>query len=144
MSLSNYLWKGKIPGKLRFVWTIVMHNHWSVTAWNLITDIVLFLPQDNCVTLYIEQVRVNEPWHSKGSFYFGSDWGFWCIQKIHSARGYAMMGAAMLKRHQFVQSLWALYRLVVSSITWGSQVQSLFHIFIFMVNCMILGTRTFC
>ena len=28
-----------------------------------------------------------------------------------------MMGAAMLKRHQFVQSLWALYRLVVSSIT---------------------------
>ena len=28
-----------------------------------------------------------------------------------------MMGAAMLKRHQFVWSLWALYRLVVSSIT---------------------------
>ena len=28
-----------------------------------------------------------------------------------------MMGAAMLKHHQFVQSLWALYRLVVSSIT---------------------------
>ena len=28
-----------------------------------------------------------------------------------------MMGAAMLKRHRFVQSLWALYRLVVSSIT---------------------------
>ena len=28
-----------------------------------------------------------------------------CIQKIHSARGYAMMGAAMLKRHQFVRSL---------------------------------------
>ena len=28
-----------------------------------------------------------------------------------------MMGAAMLKSHQFVQSLWALYRLVVSSIT---------------------------
>ena len=37
-----------------------------------------------------------------------------------------MMGAAMLKRHQFVQSLWALYRLVVSSITWGSQAQPLF------------------
>ena len=34
-----------------------------------------------------------------------------------------MMGAAMLKRHRFVQSLWALYRLVVSSITWGSQAQ---------------------
>ena len=30
---------------------------------------------------------------------------------------YPMMGAAMLKRHQFVLSLWALYRLVVSSIT---------------------------
>ena len=30
-----------------------------------------------------------------------------------------MMGEAMLKRHQFVWSLWALYRLVVSSITWG-------------------------
>ena len=28
-----------------------------------------------------------------------------------------MMGAAMLKHHQFVRSLWALYRLVVSSIT---------------------------
>ena len=28
-----------------------------------------------------------------------------------------MMGAAMLKHHRFVQSLWALYRLVVSSIT---------------------------
>ena len=28
-----------------------------------------------------------------------------------------MMGAAMLKCHQFVWSLWALYRLVVSSIT---------------------------
>ena len=28
-----------------------------------------------------------------------------------------MMGAAMLKRHRFVWSLWALYRLVVSSIT---------------------------
>ena len=37
-----------------------------------------------------------------------------------------MMGAAMLKRHQVVRSLWALYRLVVSSITWGSQVQPLF------------------
>ena len=37
-----------------------------------------------------------------------------------------MMGAAMLKRHRFVQSLWALYRLVVSSITWGSQAQALF------------------
>ena len=36
-----------------------------------------------------------------------------------------MMGAAMLKRHQFVQSLWALYRLVVSSIMWGSQAQPL-------------------
>ena len=36
-----------------------------------------------------------------------------------------MMGAAMLKRHQFVQCLWAMYRLVVSSITWGSQVQPL-------------------
>ena len=36
-----------------------------------------------------------------------------------------MMGAAMLKRHQFVRSLWALYRLVVSSITWGSQAQPL-------------------
>ena len=36
-----------------------------------------------------------------------------------------MMGAAMLKRHQFVWSLWALYRLVVSSITWGSQAQPL-------------------
>ena len=50
---------------------------------------------------------------------------YWCIQKIHSTRGYAMMGAAMLKRHQFVRSLWALYRLVVSSITWGSQAQPL-------------------
>ena len=30
-----------------------------------------------------------------------------------------MMGAAMLKRHQFVWSLWALYRLVVSSIGGG-------------------------
>ena len=38
-----------------------------------------------------------------------------------------MMGAAMLKRHQFVQSLWALYRLMVSSIMWGSQVQPLFN-----------------
>ena len=28
-----------------------------------------------------------------------------------------MMGAAMLTRHRFVRSLWALYRLVVSSIT---------------------------
>ena len=28
-----------------------------------------------------------------------------------------MMGAAMLKRHRFVRSLWALYRPVVSSIT---------------------------
>ena len=28
-----------------------------------------------------------------------------------------MMGAAMLKCHRFVWSLWALYRLVVSSIT---------------------------
>ena len=36
------------------------------------------------------------------------------------------MGAAMLKRYQFVWSLWALYRLVVSSITWGSQAQPLF------------------
>ena len=49
-----------------------------------------------------------------------------CIQKIHSARGYAMMGAAMLKRHQFVWSRWALYRLVVSTITWGSQAQPLY------------------
>ena len=39
-----------------------------------------------------------------------------------------MMGAAMLKRHQFVQSLWALYRLVVSSIMWGSQVQPLYTV----------------
>ena len=39
-----------------------------------------------------------------------------------------MMGAAMLKRHQFVQPLWALYRLVVSSITWGSQAQPLCEI----------------
>ena len=38
-----------------------------------------------------------------------------------------MMGAAMLKRHQFVRSLWELYRLVVSSITWGSQAQPLFQ-----------------
>ena len=38
-----------------------------------------------------------------------------------------MMGAAMLKHHQFVRSLWALYRLVVSSITWGSQAQPLLH-----------------
>ena len=53
---------------------------------------------------------------------------YWCIQKIHSARGYAMMGAATLKRHRFVRSLWALYRLVVSSITWGSQAQPLFSI----------------
>ena len=37
-----------------------------------------------------------------------------------------MVGAAMLKRHQFVRSLWALYRLVVSSITWGSQAQPLY------------------
>ena len=37
-----------------------------------------------------------------------------------------MMGAAMLKRHQFVRSLWVLYRLVVS-ITWGSQVQPLLY-----------------
>ena len=44
---------------------------------------------------------------------------------LHSTRGYAMMGAAMLKHHQFVWSLWALYRLVVSSITWGSQAQPL-------------------
>ena len=36
--------------------------------------------------------------------------------KIHSAREYPMMGAAMWK-HQFARSLWALYRLVVSSIT---------------------------
>ena len=28
-----------------------------------------------------------------------------------------MMGAAVLKHHKFVWSLWALYRLVVSSIT---------------------------
>ena len=28
-----------------------------------------------------------------------------------------MMGAAMLNHHRFVRSLWALYRLVVSSIT---------------------------
>ena len=28
----------------------------------------------------------------------------WCIEKIHSARGPAMMGAAMLKRHRFVRS----------------------------------------
>ena len=39
-----------------------------------------------------------------------------------------MMGAAMLKRHQFVRALWALYRLVVSSITWGSQAQPLLQI----------------
>ena len=38
-----------------------------------------------------------------------------------------MMGAAMLKRHQFVRSLWALYRLVVSSITWWSQAQPLYY-----------------
>ena len=36
-----------------------------------------------------------------------------------------MMGAAILKRHQFVRSLWALYRLVVSYIMWGSQAQPL-------------------
>ena len=36
-----------------------------------------------------------------------------------------MMGAAMLKGHQFVQSLWALYRLLVSSIMWESQAQPL-------------------
>ena len=30
-----------------------------------------------------------------------------------------MMGAAMLKRHRFVWSLWALCRLVVSSITFA-------------------------
>ena len=83
---------------LRLVYTIVTQNRWSVTVWNLITDIVLFLPQDNCVTLYIEQVRVNEPWQSKGSFYFGSNWGFFNYQII----------------------------------------------FIFVVNCMILGTRIFC
>ena len=39
-----------------------------------------------------------------------------------------MMGAAMLKHHQFVWSLWALHRLVVSSITWGSQAQPLFFL----------------
>ena len=39
-----------------------------------------------------------------------------------------MMGAAMLKRHRFVWSLWALYRLVVSSITWGSQAQPLYEL----------------
>ena len=44
-----------------------------------------------------------------------------------------MMGAAMLKRHQFVQSLWALYRLVVSSITCGSQAQPLLLIY----NCTL-------
>ena len=52
--------------------------------------------------------------------------------KNTSARGYPMMGAAMLKRHRFVWSLWALYRLVVSSITFvrclyvGSQAQPLY------------------
>ena len=45
-----------------------------------------------------------------------------------------MMGAAMLKRHQFVRSLWALYRLVVSSITWGSQAQPL----LFTKNIMFI------
>ena len=39
-----------------------------------------------------------------------------------------MMGAAMLKHHQFVRSLWALYRLVVPSITWGSQAQPLYYL----------------
>ena len=44
-----------------------------------------------------------------------------------------MMGAAMLKRHRFVQSLLALYRLVVpvlhlfATCTWGSQAQPLFQ-----------------
>ena len=32
---------------------------------------------------------------------------------INNVRGYPMMGAAMLKRHRFAWSLWALYRLVV-------------------------------
>ena len=45
-----------------------------------------------------------------------------------------MMGAAMLKRHQFVRSLWALYRLVVSSIMWGTQAQPLFTLIIGTVN----------
>ena len=54
-----------------------------------------------------------------------------------------MMGAAMLKCHRFVQSLWALYRLVVSSITLaemctqGSQAQPLFY------TKSIPGTVTF-
>ena len=43
-----------------------------------------------------------------------------------------MMGVAMLKRHQFVRSLLALYRLVVSSITWGSQAQPLFQNYIYL------------
>ena len=46
-----------------------------------------------------------------------------------------MMGAAMLKRHRFVQSLWALYRLVVSSITWG------LIKFIFLYVVRICGIR---
>ena len=54
-----------------------------------------------------------------------------------------MMGAAMLQRHQFVWSLWALYRLVVSSITWGSQAQPLLFQLIFCCkaqpHCASLG-----
>ena len=45
-----------------------------------------------------------------------------------------MIKAAMLKRRIFVQSLWALYRLVVSSITWGSQAQPLLFTIITKLN----------
>ena len=52
--------------------------------------------------------------------------------------GYAMMGAAMLKHHQFVQSLWALYRLVVSSIRWGSQAQPLLSSIVMLLVLLLL------
>ena len=36
-----------------------------------------------------------------------------------------MMGAAMLKRHRFVQSLWSLYGVPFGTCTRGSQAQPL-------------------
>ena len=51
----------------------------------------------------------------------------WRIEKIHSARGSAIMGAALLKRHQFVRSFWESYGVrLVEMCTRESQAQPLF------------------
>ena len=102
-------------------WHDLFHALGHLCGWNFKSGRVIGLDNINTeiceqVNSFLQCIKYTGSHLSQEHFVFFLQF-FLCIQKIHSAREYAMMGAVMLKCHQFVQSLWALYRLVVSSTT---------------------------